>query len=57
MIVSSLIMMLVSFLGYMFVCDPNTKETNWKEDLFGYIFFAGAVIFVIGCILWVVSKL
>ena len=57
MIVSSLIMMIVSFTLYMAVCNPETKETNWKEEVCAFTFFAGVILFFVGIILWVVSKL
>jgi hypothetical protein len=57
MIVSSLIMMIVSFTLYMAVCNPETKETNWKEEVCAFTFFAGVILLFVGCILWVVSKL
>ena len=57
MIVSGLIMMAVSFILYMAVCNPETKETNWKEEVCALLFFAHVILFLVGCILWVVSKL
>jgi hypothetical protein len=57
MIVSSLIMMIVSFTLYMAVCNPETKDTNWKEEVCAFTFFAGVILFFVGIILWVVSKL
>ena len=57
MIVSSLIMMIVSFTLYIAVCNPETKETNWKEEVCAFTFFSGVILLFVGCILWVVSKL
>jgi multisubunit Na+/H+ antiporter MnhB subunit len=57
MIGNSLAMMAISFLLYMIVCNPETKESTWKEDVCAYSFFVGVIFFLIGIILWVVSKL
>ena len=57
MIGNSLAMMAISFLLYMIVCNPNTKETDWKEDACAYSFFAGVILLLVGCILWVVDKI
>lgn len=51
---SGLIMALIGFCCFMFVCNPKTKQTTFAEDVCAFVLFAGLCIALIGAILWVV---
>jgi hypothetical protein len=50
---SGLIMAAIGFCGFMFVCNPKTKQTTFAEDACAAMMMMGLGIAVIGALIWI----